>query len=296
MLVPIATVDTTELQRELIRTMAVSKREFSVVVQEAARGITKRVIAITPPGHFSDGASAIGATARKAGERAIVGDLFGGRSTTMGGFRVQTRGIFIVSSAAESSTSTADLIEYRSQNGKAIRRRRRPGEEDIASLFTDKTGRVYGVERNLWHPRASLQEMLAHIRKYRNPATGQISKAGLRDRVVGRHVFIDRMVIGSAAKQNLLRHLYGHVGWLSAGWARAAAALRVTGVPAWITRHSSAPGDIAMLLTGDDLSVKVSNRVQYAGTIRDLTRRVQWAVNSQAATMRRRLESFHARR
>ena len=247
------------------------------------------------PGLFDltapSGGGVTGPAAKKRGEAAIVGDLFGGREVDLGGFRVKTEGLFIVSNVDPHEAAGGYLAEFQSQNTKPKFRKKEEGEDDIVSLFTTKTGRVYGVERQLFRPNASLPEMLEHVARYRSKATGQISRAGLRDKVIGRHVFIDKMVISSASKKRLLLFLLGQVGSLAAGWLPAAFRLGVSRIPAWIKRHSSRAQSYANITISAGASVEFWLDPKYGegpGT-RGLDRTVQSALALREAAMLRQI-------
>ena len=275
--------------------MATSKRELPVVMREQMRGIIKNVIGVTPPSSITrdgNGGWSImqGGAAKKQGENAIAGDLFGGRVVDMGGFSVRTEGLFIVSDTDPNQYSD-HIADYRSQNNNPLfRKKEGPGDAEIARLFTNKKGEVYGVERQLFRPAASLAEMLAHIKPYRSPTTGKITRAGLRSKTIGRNVFIDRMVIGTAAKRVLMKHLFEAVGFLASAWKPAAQALGVK-LPSWIARLD-APGSISV--SGDGLNFEITNALRYAADTKGLRGRVESAVNQQAKKMERRVASFHA--
>ena len=79
------------------------------------------------------------------------------------------------------------------------------------------------------------------------------------------------------------------VGFLASGWKAAAAKLGVS-LPAWITRHAgSGGGQIKSSSTA--VEVTATNSVKNAPSL-DMERRVQSAIDSQAAAMVRRLEHF----
>jgi hypothetical protein len=79
------------------------------------------------------------------------------------------------------------------------------------------------------------------------------------------------------------------VGFLASGWKSAAAKLGFS-LPAWITRHSgSGGGQIKSSSTA--IEVTATNSVKNAPRL-DMERRVQSAIDSQAAAMVRRIEHF----
>jgi len=82
------------------------------------------------------------------------------------------------------------------------------------------------------------------------------------------------------------------VGFLASGW-KAAATKFGSSIPAWISRHS-APG--VGRIKSDAVSIEVTATNQVVGAPRlDMERRVQSALDSQAAAMIRRVENFAVR-
>ncbi len=82
------------------------------------------------------------------------------------------------------------------------------------------------------------------------------------------------------------------VGFLASGWKAAATKLGVP-VPAWVSRHS-APGEGKIKSNAVAIEVVATNKVKGSPAL-DIERRVQSAIDSQAAAMVRRLESFAVR-
>ncbi len=82
------------------------------------------------------------------------------------------------------------------------------------------------------------------------------------------------------------------VGFLASGWKAAATKLGVP-VPAWVSRHS-APGEGKIKSSAVAIEVVATNKVKGSPAL-DIERRVQSAIDSQAAAMVRRLENFAVR-
>jgi hypothetical protein len=82
------------------------------------------------------------------------------------------------------------------------------------------------------------------------------------------------------------------VGFLASGWKTAATKLGVS-LPAWVTRHTGS-GRATIKSTATLIEVSATNTVRNAPSL-DMERRVQSALNSQAAAMVRRLENFAVR-
>lgn len=97
-----------------------------------------------------------------------------------------------------------------------------------------------------------------------------------------------------AAARGVARYralMLSRVGILASGWSAAARALGLS-LPAWISRHGTSRGSVGIHLTGGDLEISVTNSVRFAGTVRDMHRRMQWALDNRAAQMFKQLEDF----
>jgi len=83
------------------------------------------------------------------------------------------------------------------------------------------------------------------------------------------------------------------VGMLAAGWGKAAADFGVRGrnYPAWIKRHQGkAKGTASFKVTKDNIHVRFTNNVRYAGNVAVMRGRLNWALGRQAeASLRKRM-------
>lgn len=206
---PQVTVDASEFNRKLIKLAAAVKVEAVDLVRGEARMVARDLIRVTTPYGTNN-------AARDKGRGAIIKDLLGGRST--GPAKIGSRGIFFVIG------STAYTEERKSGN---------------VMLFAKKNGDVYGTEKRLFRPNASIEEMEAHHQKYRSRSTGRTTLAGSFTRNIGRWKFVDRMVVSGSTMQKYLKHVLKRVGWMKSGWVPAFRALGGKRVPAWIDRHSA---------------------------------------------------------
>ena len=283
MSVSIEHVDLTGLDRSIRELAVATGKSFQAEGRAQMRLLIRDAINLTPPG----GGGVTGIAAKKRGEAAILGDLFGGREISMGGFRVKTDGLFIVSNADPNAYNDY-VAEFRSQNNKPTFRKKEPGEEEIQRLYTNKKGQVYGVEKTLFRPNASLAEMLKHIARFRNPTTGRVRVGGLRDKVIGRHTFIDKMVISSAAKKTLLKHLYGNVGHLMANWGPAAKLTGAT-MPKWAARHGSHGSAKISSPNSPDFVFEATNLVEFGRAGKDMRRRLKDAIFLRIQATKRRI-------
>ena len=119
-------------------------------------------------------------------------------------------------------------------------------------------------------------------KRYRSPNTGRIPKA-----------LKVPYKVKSSELRALQNKLFERVGWLAAGWNKAAQKLGLSGRqwPAWIARHSSAPGHCTITSTETLFRVEVANTVKFVGQVKDLNRWIQNSINYQANAMNR--EAVH---
>lgn len=80
-----------------------------------------------------------------------------------------------------------------------------------------------------------------------------------------------------------------HVQFLQAGWKKSTAKLGIS-LPSSITTHN-APGAVLIEVTAQRLRIVATNAVQYASNA-DVERRIQWAINRQAARMARSWDNY----
>jgi outer membrane lipoprotein SlyB len=256
------TIDSEAFSRDVGRFALLSGRSFADELKNQAKGVMREVLKVTPP--FNQNNTSI-SSAKGSGLGAMRRDLAGG-GRSRGNRRA---GVFVV--LADSMIDSAlDTGIYQSEN---------------VRLFVRKDGTVYGTEKQYFKPNASMQELRDHHQRYFK--NGKMTTAGSYERNIGRWKFLDQMVIRRSTFERYLKTLEPRVGFLGGGFKSAAKGLGVS-IPLFMRRHS-APGGLAMNLTGDDLSIVIRNDVRYAGTTRDLARRFQWAVMVQQNKMERQV-------
>lgn len=91
--------------------------------------------------------------------------------------------------------------------------------------------------------------------------------------------------------EDYIKSVQSRVNFLAAGWEEVARKLGVS-LAQSISRHS-APSVAIVDFTMDHLRVIATNAVSYASNT-DLERRIQWAIDTQAAKMQRQWEFFVA--
>jgi len=116
-------------------------------------------------------------------------------------------------------------------------------------------------------------------KSYRQASTGRVSKSlrkeGSRDL---------RFKIQTSILRAYREEKKNMVGFLASGWLPAANKLGKIRVPAWISRHS-APGHVVLSVGANGIAFRASNEVKFAGHVKDMQRRVDYAVNNQIKNM-----------
>lgn len=262
-----------QTMREVRPTLRKSGKEM---VRAGAKLATRKAIEMTPPfvrkgdglsldKDGKDRAFANAKEAKKRGENAILTDAFGSRAGSSRG-KTKRSGIFFVADETM-------LRKFRKEN---------PGGE-TERLFLRKDGTVWATEKRYYHPGASVADMNAHHAQYWN--NGRMSSAGTKTRDIGRWKFIDRMVVGPGAQKRWLKARYQRVGFLAAGWLNAANELKVARVPAWIKRHTTAPGTLRFSESGGRFMIYVINSVKF-GRNAQLDRIVPYALRAASLGMK----------
>jgi len=103
---------------------------------------------------------------------------------------------------------------------------------------------------------------------------------------------VQKIKVRKSDLAKLIRDKKRMVGFLASGWKSAATKLGIN-IPAWISRHS-APGSGRIRSTATSIEVSATNQVEGAPAL-EMERRVQTALDLQAAAMVRRVEHFAAR-
>ena len=116
-------------------------------------------------------------------------------------------------------------------------------------------------------------------KRFRDARTGRINPRNLQK----------PYPVPGAEFNALKKTLLGRVGWLASGWNAAAQKLGVR-LPAWISRHGTGAGVILVTSDGRRFRIEISNAVKYAGSVKDLDRRIQKAVTYQANAMQRQAD------
>lgn len=241
--------------RSLHKKMQQVPRELPGIMKKAietdARGSMLDIIAITPPG--SEGAllksGKKGEGAIERGRAAIRRDLLGGRKRA-GIFMALDDGLI---------NSALNTGLYQTEN---------------VRLFVRKDGTVYGTERSLFRPEASIAEMDAHHHKYWK--NGRMTSAGSRDRTIGRWRFVDKMVVRKSTMESYLNYLYDRIGIMAGGWGKGAQQVGAK-LPKIVKKHAS--GACKVTLNKTSFSIEITNTVSYF-LMADMSRRIQFVLNS----------------
>lgn len=227
------TSDTKRLEFALARLADEAKVDLGLVIKQEGAYVARTIMLITPPtgDKVANGgqiplvtggsitktkAGGFSTNARKQGENAILGDLFGGRKI-----------------AKETSIGLFQKI------GNSTEVPPRDGQHETMGVNLGWEGsKNIRIFRKFWQPGASIGQMRAFHHANRN-ARGrpkQVSRS-----LIGRWQVQDQMWVSNQAADAYLKYVQKKVGLGKAGFAAAAMACGVR-VPAWIRRHMAKAG------------------------------------------------------
>ena len=255
-----------------------SRKKTGSVLKEVGKLVVRDAMSLTPPNSSSSAVVKKGKPAwavhKKMGEGAIANDLLGEK-----GDDGMHGGVFRVRKASEFN--------------KAKKWQEKLGSDMAGmqhSFWATKDGRVFGVEKNLYQPDASISTMKKHHQKYRNK-NGRVSQAGRKDVQIGRHVFMDKMFVQSGRFSAYMKYMKKRIGRGKAGWNAAANKLKV-GRPKWIKQHGSSGGSVRIAINKPIYpTIMVSNEISYMQKHGARSRIMQKAIKSQTNNLKKRTEA-----
>lgn len=189
-----ATIDKTGLKKAIDGLAAMGQAEgltVQFVCWDVMRAWTLDMMTYTPP--WANGKPGNTLAQRNAGRKAITYDLMGNSGA---------RGIL--------GSIDNKMQAWMDWNDKL------PDQ----TLIKLKSGAIYLVDRNLYRPGAGFSEIYAHHLKYRNQ-NGRVTKAGQRDRKIGRWKSVDKFFTEKKTVRDYVKHVQARVGSLKAGWIPA---------------------------------------------------------------------------
>ena len=179
----------------------------------------------------------------------------------------------LVEQAAKGFVKAVATVTPPASKGATGSTAKKPGEAAI----TNDLAKVMVAVRS--RRNAQLQTAADIYKRFRDTRTGRINPRNLQN----------PYPVSSAEYNALKKTLLARVGWLASGWNAAAQKLGVR-LPAWITRHGTGAGIILVTSDGRRFRIEISNTVKFVGSVKDLDRRIQKAVDYQANAMQRQAD------
>lgn len=112
--------------------------------------------------------------------------------------------------------------------------------ETVVRAFIAKDGTVYGVDRAMYRPEATQDEISRYHQSLRG-ARGRVSRAGSQTRDIGRWKFMEKLVVTKESLDEYIRTVQARVGRGKGGWAGGTLALGGN-VAGWVAEHARTAG------------------------------------------------------
>ena len=226
--------DTKKLEFALARLADAARVDLGLIIKQEAAYVAKAVMQMTPPtgdktkkgatvATVTGGtitktkASGLSTNAKEQGEKAILGDLFGGNKMAKE-FQI---GLF---------QRIGNSTEVPPRGGR---------HETMGVSLGNESGKKIRIYRKFWQGAASIETMKAF--HYAN-RTDRGRRRQVTRSLIGRWAVQDQMWVSEEAANAYLKYTQKKVGLAKAGFAAAAMACGVR-VPSWIRRHMTKAGN-----------------------------------------------------
>ncbi len=183
-------------------------------------------------------------------------------------------------------------VPFSPQKGSTMANARTQSERGVQAdsvlLFARKDGSLFGVERSYFQPSPSYSGLRNQHKRYFTG--GKMTKAGSFTRDIGRWRFIDKWVISQADFDVYAANAGQRIGFAAAAWYQAAveAGLTPRGVPAWVRKHSSAPGSASIHTSPTAFAIELSSSLGYNSGL-NMSRLATIALDYRARAIDRQL-------
>ena len=224
--------DTKKLEFALARLAEAAKVDTGLVIKQEAAYVAKAVMQMTPPtgdktkkgptvptvtgGEITKTkASGLSTNAKEQGEKAILGDLFGGNKMAKE-FQI---GLF---------QRIGNSTEVPPRGGQ---------HETMGVSLGNEGGKKIRIYRKFWQGSIEMMKAFHFANRTERGRRRQVTRS-----LIGRWAVQDQMWVSEEAANAYLKHTQKKVGLAKAGFAAAAMACGVR-VPSWIRRHMAKAGN-----------------------------------------------------
>lgn len=160
------------------------------------------------------------------------------------------------------------------------------GDESIVRAFVRKDGTVYGVDRDLYRPNATFEDLNRFHQAHRLPS-GRVTDAGTQTRDIGRWKFLTKLVVLKDTLEDYIMSVQARVGRGKGGWAKGV--LQLGGkVAQWIGVHARTSGEFQDGTEQSDPFVLFINKSEWASG-GDQDRIMDNAIESRIRDIRNRI-------
>lgn len=248
-------LDTTPFDVAVMRFALTSKKATVDVMKDQAKLLFAEVAKITPP---YSGQMTTGRKAEEQGRTAVARDIYSLYGTRSDAY----------AAIAEINVPAANA--FWSHLGK--------GNEPLANaILRDVTGKSLGkFDGGTLHKRT-----MGGSRRRSARSNAKTQK--------GREFVY--FVSNAEALAAYVDRKQTNVWWLASGWSDALRALGAK-VPFGVGRHGSAPGGLKVEINDHHIIITMENDVSFGPSVKDIERRIQWALNKRVGALDRRWETY----
>lgn len=268
-------IDDSRFQRAFAELSKTSKRSPIDLMMAQAKGFVKRVIAITPPMQGT-----IGSDAKDHAAALINYDLRKIFSPGSPEFLDRFERFY-------GGPVANELWGHQGAAGLGFVYTRILRRDEMEKWHQDRKnsqGRVSSVEGKIWKSGSG--------RDLSNTSTNRERAQRLTTGVRSRDLhLLDIGLVKNSDFSWFKNKVAKRIGKLASGWNRSAELLGYR-PPAWVRRHGNDRGRCQITIRDGSITITLINASRYADEVKGLARRVQEALDHQAAAIERRLDFY----
>jgi hypothetical protein len=190
------------------------------------------------------------------------------------------------------------MKQSRRSRGEVMKTQARGILKTVISITPPSNGKTTGSAAKKVGEAHVMNDILRIMKPVRRPDGEDPATIHARYRnsrgTVGRGLGNRRYGVNPAILRSYIAQMQKRVGYLVSGWAHTAQALGNVPMNAWM-RRNSAPGSVDLKITDKGVQIKSTNAAKFAGNIKDMERRISFALKVQKGKIERQIENYENR-